>query len=73
MNKQNSIFVAKYSGKPMPFDRGKPRKSLKKSKAEKKVIDNIIQQIDEILDDCITTKEIYKTAHKLLYKKKTYC
>jgi hypothetical protein len=72
MKRQKKIFVTKSSGSSAPYERNKLKSSLEKSRADKKVIDSILKHIDSIIYDGITTKEIYKLAYKLLYKKERF-
>ncbi len=72
MKKQREIFITKGSGNAVPFERHKLELSLQKSKANKEDIDSILKHIENILYPGITTKEIYKNAFKLLYKKQRH-
>ena len=66
--KTEKIQVTKKSGDLAPFSREKLRLSLIKSGASKKNIQHIISEIEKILYQGISTKEIYKKAFALLRK-----
>jgi hypothetical protein len=69
MKNQEQITITKYSGESAPFDGEKLRLSLKRSGAADKVIDQVVTQVEGILYEGISTKEIYKKAFSLLRKK----
>lgn len=69
MKRQAAIFVTKSSGLQVEFDRSKLRLSLQKSKATTEAIEIILKEIDQLLYDGISTKEIYKKAFQLLKRK----
>lgn len=63
-----NIIIIKESGDKAIFNRDKLRSSLQKSGASESSIQIIINEIESILFDGITTKEIYKRAFALLRK-----
>lgn len=67
-NKYNKISIIKASGKEVFFNESKLKYSLKKSGASDEVIDLIVDVIKGLLYNGITTREIYKTAFRLLRK-----
>ena len=69
MKRQAPIFVTKSSGLKVAFDREKLRNSLEKSNASTLDIEIILTEIDRLLYDGISTKEIYKKAFQLLKRK----
>ncbi|MFA7274745.1 MAG: restriction endonuclease [Crocinitomicaceae bacterium] len=69
MKRQAPIFVTKSSGLQVEFDQGKLRHSLQKSKASASAIEIILTEIEHLLYDGISTKEIYKKAFQLLKRK----
>ena len=70
MNKKSTqrIIITKSTGDQVPFDEGKLRFSLQRSKADAYVIEDIITEIKNQLYPTIKTKEIYKRAFDLLKK-----
>lgn len=60
--------VVKHSGEIVEFNIEKLKSSLIKSGASTFVIDGILEAIQKQLYQCITTKQIYKTAFNLLKK-----
>ncbi len=67
--KVKNITITKYSGETAPFDADKLKQSLQRSGAGEGVIDEVVTQIEGILYEGISTKEIYKKAFSLLRKK----
>ncbi|MDH3381904.1 MAG: restriction endonuclease [Flavobacteriaceae bacterium] len=63
-----NIIIIKESGDKAIFNRDKLRASLQKSGADESLIQIIINEIESILYDGITTREIYKKAFALLRK-----
>lgn len=63
---KKEIFVKKASGERAVFSEKKLRTSLQRAGADDKDIDLIIEEVALKLHDGISTKEIYKTAFKLL-------
>lgn len=63
------LLVKKYNGDVVPFDRDRLLGSLKNSGASDRTADIITQAIELESYDGISTKEIYKKASDLLYKK----
>lgn len=67
-NKHSNISIIKASGQEVAFDESKLKFSLKKSGASDEVIGLILDIIKDLLYNGITTREIYKTAFRLLRK-----
>lgn len=65
---EHKIDVIKVSGEVVPFDRNKLKISLEKSGANEKNVLAILEEIERILFDGITTSEIYKKAFQQLKK-----
>jgi hypothetical protein len=63
--------IIKSTGIRTPFSLEKLRASLRRSGADKKLIDNIVKQVADELYDGITTREIYNRAFALLKKGKS--
>jgi len=63
------VYILKMSGERVVFSKEKLRHSLVHSGAQKSTIDFVIQEIENNLNDDITTKEVYKKAYNLLRKK----
>lgn len=63
---KKSVIITKASGEQEAFDVNKFRNSLKHTRANKKVIEQIIQEVKHLLYAGITTKEIYSKAFSLL-------
>ncbi len=68
----SAIEIVKSSGEKALFSVDKLRASLNKTKADKAVIDEIIDKVRNKLYQGISTKEIYKSAFALLKKKESY-
>lgn len=66
------IEIIKSSGEKATFSFDKLRASLNKTKADKKVIDEIMAKVRDELYQGISTKEIYNRAFALLKSKKSY-
>ncbi|MCB0383681.1 MAG: restriction endonuclease [Psychroserpens sp.] len=64
--------ITKSTGEKTKFSLDKLRTSLKRTGAEKNVIDQIIDNVRDELYQGITTKEIYNRAFALLKKKQSY-
>lgn len=64
----NNLKIIKESGEEAIYNSDKLKRSLQKSGAEESVIQLILSEIETILFDGITTKEIYKTAFHYLKK-----
>ncbi len=60
--------IVKHSGSVVDFNRDKLKSSLLKSGANRLVIDDILQVIDNQIYEGISTKKIYKLAFNLLKK-----
>jgi hypothetical protein len=67
-----SINIIKSSGETVKFSLEKLQNSLKRTGAEKAIVDTIITTVVEELYPGITTKEIYNRAFALLKKKERY-
>jgi hypothetical protein len=63
---KKEIFITKASGERAPFSEKKLRASIQRAGADDRDIDLIIDEVSAKLHDGMTTKEIYKTAFKLL-------
>lgn len=70
--KSETIYVTKISGEKAIFDEEKLRRSLKRSKADDEVIDQVIAKIKAELYDSMSTKEIYRSAFSILRKKSAH-
>jgi len=68
MHKKKKIWITKSSGNQEKFSKAKLRRSLKKSGANEKKIQEIISAIEQILYPGISTRIIYKKAFSLLRK-----
>ncbi|MDP3469343.1 MAG: ATP cone domain-containing protein [Daejeonella sp.] len=66
------IYVTKMSGEKALFDEEKLRNSLKRSKADNDVINQVIEQVKYELKDDISTREIYRMAFAYLRKKASH-
>lgn len=63
-----NTLITKASGERVPFDVARLRRSLERSKAERKAIDEVVDAISASLHEGMTTKEIYRKAFTLLRK-----
>jgi hypothetical protein len=68
----SAIEIVKSSGEKALFSTDKLRASLNKTKADKAIIDEIIDKVRNKLYQGISTKEIYNSAFDLLKKKESY-
>jgi hypothetical protein len=59
-------LITKASGEKEPFNKSKLRMSLERAGASASLADHITQEIEKDLTDGLSTKLIYKKAHKLL-------
>ncbi|MDX5428699.1 MAG: restriction endonuclease [Bacteroidota bacterium] len=66
---RSEIQVKKYSGEIAPFEQDKLISSLQRSGAKADVIEQVVQEVEKMLYNGISTKEIYKKAFSLLKKK----
>lgn len=66
---RSEIQVKKYSGEIAPFEQDKLKSSLQRSGAKADVIEQVVQEVEKMLYNGISTKEIYKKAFSLLKKK----
>lgn len=62
----NKINVQKASGELEHFDESKLRRSLDSAGADNEIINHIVDRIDEMLYDGITTQKLYREAFRLL-------
>lgn len=62
------IIITKASGQKEPFEKNKLRQSLLRAGAPEALADQIVQEIAGSLTEGLSTKRIYKKAHKLLSK-----
>lgn len=67
-----NIDIIKSSGEKVKFSMDKLRASLKKSGADQRTVNDIIDKVKIELYDGISTKEIYNRAFALLKKKEGY-
>lgn len=63
------IYIKKADGSRDLFDEKKLKASLRRSGANKKVIDEIVKEINKVIFDGITTEAIYNMVSKLLRTK----
>ncbi len=68
MDETESTLIVKASGEKVPFDVSRLRRSLVRSKAEPKAVEEVITAISALLHEGMTTKEIYRKAFSLLRK-----
>lgn len=68
MRKAKLFKIIKRSGTTVDFDRQKLRNSLLKSGAEQRIVNDVLQSIEESLYEGITTNQIYRLAFRLLKK-----
>jgi len=64
----NEVSIIKMNGEKAKFDQSKLRTSLERSGANNLVVQKVIDEVKALLYEGMTTKEIYKTAFKLLRK-----
>lgn len=64
-----SVLIKKYSGEYEAFDRNKLINSLRRSKAEEDLIQNIALKVQDELEEGMTTKKIYRMAFRMLRSK----
>ncbi|MGV8946298.1 MAG: restriction endonuclease [Lutibacter sp.] len=67
MNK--SVLIKKYSGEYEAFDISKLINSLRHSKADEDIIQDIARKVEEQIEEGMTTKKIYQMAFKILKSK----
>ena len=70
--KQPEIEIIRRSGEKAKFSLDKLRSSLKRTGADKNIIEQIINKVSDELYQGISTKEIYNRAFSLLKKEKSY-
>jgi hypothetical protein len=68
MEQKENTLIIKASGEKVPFDVTRLRRSLQRSKAEPKAIEEVIQAINAQLHENMSTKDIYRKAFALLRK-----
>lgn len=68
MEEPHHVLVTKASGEKVPFDVSRLRRSLERSKATATEINHVIDAINALVHDGMTTKEIYRKAFALLRK-----
>jgi Restriction endonuclease len=64
--KKKDIWIQKASGDRVPFSLDKLRSSLERSGASEEAIALILPQVEEMLHEKVTTREVYKMAYKML-------
>jgi hypothetical protein len=64
MNK--SVLIKKYSGEYEAFDVGKLINSLRRSRADEDIVQNIARKVQEQIEEGMTTSKIYQLAFKML-------
>jgi hypothetical protein len=69
MHNNSGTIIKKASGEAQLFDISKLKRSLENAGADKDVIDEIATDIQQWLQDGVTTKKIYARAYKLLHRK----
>lgn len=62
----NEIYIIKASGEKAPFQIEKLISSLKRAGANEMIIRQIVQNIESVVHDGMTTKKIYQMAFKML-------
>ena len=67
MNK--SVLINKYSGEYEAFDVNKLINSLRRSRADADIIQDIARKVQEQIEEGMTTKKIYQLAFKMLRSK----
>tara|TARA_R100001039_G_C1813416_1_gene84468 strand:- start:98 stop:940 length:843 start_codon:yes stop_codon:yes gene_type:complete len=67
MNK--SVLIKKYSGEYEAFDVNKLINSLRRSRADADIIQDIARKVQEQIEEGMTTKKIYQLAFKMLRSK----
>jgi len=70
--KNKNLDITKSSGEKVKFSLDKLRNSLKRTGANKEIVDQIIDRVRDELYQGISTREIYNRAFALLKKKKSY-
>jgi hypothetical protein len=68
MNHPQSFLIVKASVEKVLFDVSRLRRSLQRSKAEPKAVEQVVQAISANLFDGMNTKQIYRQAFTLLRK-----
>lgn len=69
LNNHKDVYVTKASGQREEFDGSKLRRSLYRSGATAQQIDDVVQNVQNIVVDGMSTMEIYRTAYKWLKRK----
>ena len=65
-------LVTKRSGLKVPFDKKKLKRSLERTGAGEKDIEEIIRQVNNHLVDGMSTHKVYQMAHSILRRKSQY-
>lgn len=73
MEQDLNIDIIKSSGKKAKFSLDKLSNSLRRSGADHKLVEQIVNQVKDELYDGISTNEIYNRAYALLKKNKSIC
>lgn len=68
MTDSERTLIIKASGEKVPFDVSRLRRSLERSKAEPKAVEEVINAISSQLHENMSTKDIYRKAFSLLRK-----
>lgn len=68
MDDNKGLCVIKANGKKQAFSDDKLRLSLKRSGAQKEVIEQVLNKIHSEFSDCVTTRKIYRRAYQMLKK-----
>lgn len=69
---KDTIYIIKSSGEKVKFSLHKLRISLKRTGADKDIVEEIIDKVNDELYQGISTKKIYNRAFALLKKDKSY-
>ncbi|MEQ8908750.1 MAG: ATP cone domain-containing protein [Vicingaceae bacterium] len=69
MNSIAKTFVKKSSGDIVPFEQEKLIASLRRSGASQALIEEVLKEVEAILVDGVSTKEIYKSAFSVLKRR----
>ena len=67
MNK--SVLIKKYSGEYEAFDVNKLINSLRRSRADEDIIQDVARKVQEQIEEGMTTKKIYQLAFRMLKRK----
>ncbi|MCM4169801.1 Transcriptional repressor NrdR [Arenibacter antarcticus] len=64
-----SVLIQKYSGEHQAFDVNKLINSLRRSRADEDIVQDIARKVQEQIEEGMTTKKIYQLAFKMLKAK----